>query len=56
MMLFEEKTKSMFPSDLFIQPGDQSPVVTANPGTDMCGFYREMGILAHEDPVRRVVT
>jgi hypothetical protein len=23
MMLFEEKTKSVFPSDLFIQPGDQ---------------------------------
>jgi hypothetical protein len=21
----------------------------------MCGFYREMGIFAHEDPVRRVV-
>ena len=25
MMLFEEKTKSLFPSDLFIQPGDQPP-------------------------------
>jgi flavorubredoxin len=55
MMLFEETTKSLFPSDLFIQPGDQPPVVTENLGTEMCGFYREMGIFAHEDPVRRVV-
>jgi flavorubredoxin len=55
MMLFEEKTKSVFPSDLFIQPGDQPPVVTENLGSEMCGFYREMGIFAHEDPVRHVV-
>jgi flavorubredoxin len=55
MMLFEEKTKSLFPSDLFIQPGDQPPVVSENLGTEMCGFYREMGIFAHEDPVRQVV-
>src|SRR5918996_3707168 len=55
MMLFEEKTKSLFPSDLFIQPGDQPPVVTENVGTEMCAFYRETGIFAHEDPVRRVV-
>ena len=55
MMLFEETTKSLFPSDLFIQPGDQPPVVTESLGTEMCAFYREMGIFAHEDPVRRVV-
>lgn len=55
MMLFEEKTKSVFPSDLFIQPGDQPPVVTDDLGSEMCGFYREMGIFAHEDPVRQVV-
>jgi flavorubredoxin len=55
MMLFEEKTKSLLPSDLFIQPGDQPPVVTENLGTEMCGFYREMGIFAHEHPVREVV-
>jgi flavorubredoxin len=55
MMLFEEKTKSLFPSDLFIQPGDQPPVVSENLGTEMCGFYREMGIFAHEAPVRDVV-
>jgi flavorubredoxin len=55
MMLFEEQTKSVFPSDLFIQPGDQPPVVTEELGSEMCGFYREMGIFAHEDPVRFVV-
>jgi hypothetical protein len=55
-MLVEETTKSLFPSDLFIQPGDQPPVVTENLGPEMCGFYREMGIFAHEDPVRAVVS
>jgi flavorubredoxin len=56
MMLFDETTKSLFPSDLFIQPGDQPPVVTENLGPEMCGFYREMGIFAAEKPVRDVVT
>jgi flavorubredoxin len=56
MMLFDETTKSLFPSDLFIQPGDQPPVVSENLGSEMCGFYREMGIFAHEDPVRAVVS
>jgi flavorubredoxin len=55
MMLFDETTKSVFPSDLFVQPGDQPPFVTENLGREMCGFYREMGIFAHEDPVRQVV-
>jgi flavorubredoxin len=55
MMLIEEKTNSLFPSDLFIQPGDQPPVVTEKLGSEMCGFYREMGIFAHEQPVRDVV-
>jgi flavorubredoxin len=55
MMLFEETTKSLFPSDLFIQGGDQPPVVSENLGAEMCGLYREVGIFAHEDPVRRVV-
>ena len=45
-MLFDETTKSLFPSDLFIQPGDQPPVVTENLVLEMCGFYREMGIFA----------
>ena len=55
MMLFQETTKSLFPSDLFNQPGDQPPVVTENLETEMCAFYRRMGIIAHEDPVRHVV-
>jgi flavorubredoxin len=55
MMLFDETTKSLFPSDLFIQGGDQPPVVTENLGPEMCGLYREVGIFAHEEPVRRVV-
>jgi flavorubredoxin len=55
MMLFDETTRSLFPSDLFIQAGDQPPVVTENLGSEMCGFYREVGIFAHEEPVRRVV-
>jgi hypothetical protein len=55
MMVVEESTNSLFPSDLFIQPGDQPPVVHEDLGTEMCGFYREVGIFAHEHPVRRVV-
>jgi flavorubredoxin len=55
MMLFEETTKSLFPSDLFIQPGEQPPVVNENLGAEMCALYRAVGIFAHEDPVRRVV-
>jgi flavorubredoxin len=55
MMLFEETTGSVFPSDLFIQPGDQPPTVSEDLGADMCGLYREAGIFAHEEPVRRVV-
>ena len=55
MMVFEETTGSLFPSDLFLQPGDQPPVVTENLGDAMCGVYRAVGIFAHEDPVRQVV-
>ena len=55
MMLFDETSRSLFPSDLFIQGGDQPPVVTENLGSEMCGLYREVGIFAHEEPVRRVV-
>jgi flavorubredoxin len=55
MMLIEEATNSLFPSDLFIQPGDQPPIVTEDLGSEMCGFYREVGIFAHEEPVREVV-
>ena len=55
MMVFEESTKSLFPSDLFIQTGDQPPVVNEDLTAEMCGFYREIGIFAHEEPVRRTI-
>lgn len=55
MMLFEETTGSVFPSDLYLQPGPQPAVVSDDLGADMCGVYREVGIFAHEAPVRKVV-
>jgi flavorubredoxin len=55
MMVVEETTGSLFPADLFLQPGDQPPVVTDNLSDEMVAFYRKVGIFAHEDPVRRVV-
>jgi flavorubredoxin len=55
MMVWEEKTRSLFPSDLFIQPGDQPPVIRENLSGAMCELYRQAGIFAHEDPVRSVV-
>jgi flavorubredoxin len=55
MMVVEETTKSLFPADLFIQPGEQPPIVSENLGDAMCGLYRAVGIFAHEDPVRKVV-
>lgn len=54
MMIWDEKTRSLFPSDLFIQPGDQPPVIHENLSPSMCELYRQVGIFAHEDPVRRV--
>jgi flavorubredoxin len=55
MMVFEESTKSLFPSDLFIQPGDQPAVVNEDLGGMMCEYYRQIGIFAHEEPVRRTI-
>lgn len=55
MMLFDETTRSLFPSDLFIQPADQPPVVTENLSMPMLELYRAAGIFAHEAPVRQVI-
>src|SRR5206468_1815522 len=55
MMVVEETTNSLFPADLFRQPGDQPPIVTENLADPMCEVYRQVGIFAHEEPVRRVV-
>jgi len=55
MMVFEESTASLFPSDLYLQPGDQPPVVNENLSTEMLEVYRSVGIFAHENPVRAAV-
>src|SRR5262249_11161413 len=53
--VFEETTSSLFPADLFIQPGDQPPIVIEDLTAQMIALYRKIGIFAHEAPVRRVV-
>lgn len=55
MMVVEETTRSLFPADLFIQPGDQPPIVQENLGKEMCQLYRESGIFAAKEPVLAVV-
>src|ERR671922_390519 len=51
MMIFEETTKSLFPSDLFIQPGENNPVISEDLSEDMINLYRGAGIFASEEPV-----
>jgi len=55
MMVIDETTGSLFPSDLFIQPADQPPVVTEDLSRPMLDLYRAAGIFAHEFPIRHVV-
>lgn len=55
MMIFEETTRSLFPADLFIQPGDQPTVVRENLGGAMCELYRAVGIFAAREPVLQAV-
>jgi len=55
MMVFEETTGSLFPADLFIQPGEQSAVVRENLGGAMCQLYREVGIFGGREPVLQTV-
>jgi hypothetical protein len=54
MMVVEESTNSLFPSDLFLQPGEQPAVVSENLSDGMLEVYRGAGIFAHERPVRAV--
>jgi flavorubredoxin len=54
MMVVEESTNSLFPSDLYLQPGDQPPIVSENLSQPMIEMYRAAGIFAHEKPVRDV--
>jgi hypothetical protein len=53
MMIYEETTKSLFPSDLFIQPGNNKPVISEDLSDSMIALYRAVGIFASEEPVRR---
>jgi flavorubredoxin len=55
-MIFEETSKSLFPSDLFIQPGDNNnkkPVITDDRSESMINPYRSAGIFGSEEPVRQ---
>ncbi len=53
MMVFEETRKALFPSDLFLQLGDNSPIVNEPKLAEgMLEQYRNVGIFAHEKPVR----
>ena len=54
MMVVEETTGSVFPSDLYLQPGEQPAVTNENLADEMLSAYRTFGIFAHEDPVRAV--
>jgi flavorubredoxin len=53
MMMFEETTKSLFPSDLFIQPGNNKPVSHDDMSQAMLALYRAVGIFSSENPVRQ---
>lgn len=53
MMIFEENSKSLFTSDLFIQPGQHKPVISDDLSESMIGLYRAIGIFASETPVRQ---
>lgn len=55
MMVYEESTRSLFPADLFLQPGEQPPIVSENLTEEMLGVYRAVGIFAHEHPVREAL-
>jgi flavorubredoxin len=55
MMICEETTRSIFPADLYIQPDEQPVTVDQDLGEEMCAYYRQIGIFAHEQPVRAVI-
>lgn len=52
MMIFEENTKSLFTSDLFMQPGFNKPVLSDDLSEAMIALYKAVGIFASEKPVR----
>ena len=48
-------TRSLFISDLFIQPGQHKTVISADLSKDMVELYRVCGIFATQEPVRKTV-
>jgi flavorubredoxin len=54
MMTFEESTKSLFTSGLFIQPGKNKPVISEDVSESMINLYRGAWIFASEKPVRNI--
>jgi flavorubredoxin len=55
MMVFEESTQSLFPADLFIQPGEQRAMIDEDLGKEMCDLYRGAGIFGGDKPVLQCV-
>lgn len=56
MMVFEETQRALFPSDLFLQQGDNPPVTNDPKLTEgMIKQYRMVGIFAHEKPIREML-
>jgi flavorubredoxin len=55
MMVFEETTRGLFRADLFLQPGEQRPVIHENLGKEMCEVYRTVGIFGAREPVLQTV-
>ncbi len=55
MMVVDDTTNSLFPADLFLQPGEQTPLVAENLTKEMCELYRTSGIFGAREPVVRVV-
>ena len=47
--------RSLFISDLFIQPGQHKTVSSEDLSTDMVELYRVCGIFATEEPIRKTV-
>lgn len=43
----------IFPSDLFIQPGNDKPIISIDLSDDMIQLYRAVGIFGSEEPVRQ---
>ena len=56
MMAYEETEKALFPSDLFLQPGDRAPVTNDYSLIDgMIKKYKDIGLFAYERPVRDIL-